>query len=160
MTGTSKPTSEEIAAGEKVSLKDDEDYEDLPKDDIASAAPIPEFWLTALRNHIGLNEMITDRDAPALKHLQDVRLSYIDEPAKGDKPLQHGYKLAFVFSPNEYFENATLEKTYFYRSEIGYSGDFMYDRAIGTDIKWKEDKDLTKEFEIKKQRNKSKQHAT
>lgn len=38
---------------------------------------------------------------------------------------------------------------------MGYAGDFVYDRAIGTDIKWKEDKDLTKEFEIKKQRNKS-----
>ena len=31
----------------------------------------------------------------------------------------------------------------------------MYDRAIGAEIKWKEEKDLTKEFEIKKQRNKS-----
>lgn len=31
----------------------------------------------------------------------------------------------------------------------------VYDRAEGTDIKWKEDKDLTKKVEIKKQRNKS-----
>ena len=30
----------------------------------------------------------------------------------------------------------------------------MYDRAIGHDIKWKEDKDLTKKTEVKKQRNK------
>ena len=49
-----------------------------------------------------------------------------------------------------------LEKTYVYREEVGYSGDFVYDRAIGTEIKWKDEKDLTKEFEIKKQRNKSK----
>jgi nucleosome assembly protein 1-like 1 len=42
-----------------------------------------------------------------------------------------------------------------YREEVGYSGDFVYDRAIGTEIKWKDEKDLTKEFEIKKQRNKS-----
>jgi len=42
-----------------------------------------------------------------------------------------------------------------YQEEVGYSGDFVYDRAIGTEIKWKEDKDLTKEFEIKKQRNKN-----
>jgi len=48
-----------------------------------------------------------------------------------------------------------LEKTYVYQEEVGYSGDFVYDRAIGTQIKWKEDKDLTKEFEIKKQRNKN-----
>lgn len=31
----------------------------------------------------------------------------------------------------------------------------MYDKAIGHEIKWKEDKDLTKKVEIKKQRNKS-----
>ena len=48
-----------------------------------------------------------------------------------------------------------LDKTYLYQEEVGYAGDFVYDRAIGTEIKWKEDKDLTKEFEIKKQRNKS-----
>ena len=48
-----------------------------------------------------------------------------------------------------------LEKTYVYREEVGYLGDFVYDRAIGTEIKWKDEKDLTKEFEIKKQRNKS-----
>jgi nucleosome assembly protein 1-like 1 len=48
-----------------------------------------------------------------------------------------------------------LEKTYLYQEEVGYAGDFVYDHAIGADIKWKVDKDLTKEFEIKKQRNKS-----
>lgn len=112
-------------------------------------APISEFWLTALRNHIGISELITDRDAGALKHLIDVRLSYLES---AEKP---GFKLSFIFEPNEYFENEVLEKTYIYQSEIDYSGDFMYDRAIGTEIKWKEEKDLTKEFEIKKQRNKS-----
>ena len=42
-----------------------------------------------------------------------------------------------------------------YQEEVGYSGDFVYDRAIGCEIKWKEDKDLTKKFEVKRQRNKS-----
>ena len=37
---------------------------------------------------------------------------------------------------------------------VGYGGDFVYDRAEGSEIKWKEDKDLTKKVEIKKQRNK------
>jgi len=41
------------------------------------------------------------------------------------------------------------------QSELGYAGDFMFDRAKGTQIVWKEDNDLTKEIEIKKQRNKS-----
>jgi nucleosome assembly protein 1-like 1 len=103
-----------------------------------------------LRNHVGLSEIITERDAGALKSLVDIRLSYL--PSDSPKP---GFKITFIFSPNDYFENEILEKTYLYQGEVGYSGDFVYDRAIGTDIKWKEDKDLTKEFEIKKQRNKS-----
>jgi len=148
ISGTSAPTNEEIAAGEKYSIKEDEYYEPLPKDTPPSASGIPEFWLTALRNHVGLSELITDRDAGALKHLLDIRISYLTDSVPG-------FKLIFEFSPNEYFENAALEKTYVYQEEVGYSGDFVYDRAIGTDIKWKEDKDLTKEFEIKKQRNKN-----
>ncbi|KJA22066.1 hypothetical protein HYPSUDRAFT_202536 [Hypholoma sublateritium FD-334 SS-4] len=64
-------------------------------------------------------------------------------------------KILFEFSKNAFFDNEILEKTYLYQEEVGYSGDFVYDRALGTKIKWKEDKDLTKEFEIKKQRNKN-----
>jgi len=48
-----------------------------------------------------------------------------------------------------------LEKTYLYGQEVDCTGEFLYDHAIGTTIQWKEDKDLTKEFEIKKQRNKN-----
>jgi len=152
IAGTAQPTADEIAAGEAVSLEDDDEYTPLPKDVAPAAEGIPDFWITALRNHIVLAQLITDRDAEALKHLYDVQLEYIDSTAEEGKP---GYKLIFYFSPNDYFENATLEKTYLYNTKVSYLGDLTYDRAIGTDIKWKEDKDLTKEFEIKKQRNKS-----
>lgn len=151
ITGAAEPTKDEIEAGEEYSIKDDDEYTPLPKDTPPSASGIPEFWLTALRNHVGLSDLITDRDAAALKHLLDIRIAYLDTTEES-KP---GFKLIFVFSPNEFFENDVLEKTYVYQEEVGYSGDFVYDRAIGTEIRWKEDKDLTKEFEIKKQRNKS-----
>ena len=128
--------------------KEKEDYETVPVEGEASA--IPEFWLTALRNHPGITELITDRDADALKSLTDIKIEYL--PQTAEKP---GFKLLFVFKPNEFFENEVLEKTYLYQEEVGYSGDFIYDRAIGTEIKWKEDKDLTKKFEVKRQRNKS-----
>jgi len=150
ISGTAKATPEEIAAGKALSIKEDENYTPIPDDSSVDPAPIPEFWLTALRNHVGLSELITERDAGALKHLADIRLSYL--PSDEPKP---GFKITFHFSANDYFENEVLEKTYLYQEEVGYSGDFVYDRAIGTEIKWKEDKDLTKEFEIKKQRNKS-----
>lgn len=151
ITGSAKPTQDEIVAGEQQSVKDDPEYTPLEKDGKEpSPEGIPEFWLTALRNHIGLSELITDRDAAALKHLIDIRISYL--PTSDTKP---GFKLSFHFTPNEFFDNEVLEKTYLYQEEVGYSGDFIYERAIGTEIKWKEDKDLTKEFEIKKQRNKN-----
>ncbi|KAF9269759.1 NAP-domain-containing protein [Marasmius fiardii PR-910] len=147
ISGSAEPTTEEVEDGEKQSLEDDKDYTPLPKD-ISGPHEIPEFWLTALRNHVGISELITDRDAGALKYLKDVRLSYLEE----GKPA---FKISFHFSPNEFFENEVLEKTYTFQNEVGYTGDFIYERAIGTDIKWKDDKDLTKEFEIKKQRNKN-----
>ncbi|PPQ90701.1 hypothetical protein CVT25_005009 [Psilocybe cyanescens] len=157
IAGKTAATTEEIEAGEQASVKDDEDYTPLPKDVKPSPAGIPEFWLTALRNHVGLSEMITDRDAEALKHLVDVRLEYLKEGEDAPKETlgKPGFKIIFQFEKNDYFTNEVLEKTYLYQEEVGYSGDFVYDRALGTNIKWKEDKDLTKEFEIKKQRNKS-----
>lgn len=157
INGKATATAEEIAAGEQASLKEDEEYTPLPKDSTPAATGIPEFWLTALRNHVALNDMITERDAEALKHLVDVRLEYLNESENKDtKTLgKPGFKILFEFTKNDFFDNEVLEKTYLYQEEVGYSGDFVYDRALGTDIKWKEDKDLTKEFEIKKQRNKS-----
>ena len=160
--GTSTATPEEIAAGEVISLKDDEAYIPLSKDVPPSSNGIPEFWLTALRNYVGLREIITERDAAALKYLIDLRIEHINvedgdekqEDADG-KQCKQGYKIIFEFSPNEFFENKILEKSYFYGQEVDYTGEFVYDHATGMTIQWKEDKDLTNEFEIKKQRNKS-----
>jgi nucleosome assembly protein 1-like 1 len=154
ITGSAPATAEEIAAGEAQSVKDDPEHTPLPADASSDPAGIPEFWLTALRNHIGLSEIITERDAAALKHLLDIKIAYL-----GGAEEKPGFKLIFAFSPNDFFENDVLEKTYLYQEEVAYTGDFAYDRAIGTEIKWKEDKDLTKEFEIKKQRNKSAFHV-
>lgn len=102
--------------------------------------------MTALRNHRNVSDYITDEDEEALKHLQDITLSYLS-----DKP---GFSLHFTFAPNPFFENKELTKTYYYRDTVGYGGDLVYDLAKGTEIKWKENKDLTKKVEIKKQRNK------
>ena len=145
--GDAKPTPEEIAAGIEEAKKEKDDYEAVAVE--GETAPIPEFWLTALRNHPGITELITDRDADALKSLVDITISY--QPATE----QAGYKLHFHFKANDYFTNEILTKTYIYQTEVGYTGDFIYDKAVGTEIDWKADKDLTKTFEIKKQRNKS-----
>lgn len=162
--GVKEPNAEEIEKGEieedeeELEEMDSEDEDDSPRVRPAaptaeeiSAAPkgIPEFWLTALKNHLGLSELITERDEDALKFLIDIRLEY---PA--DKP---GFKLIFDFEAGAkaFFANDKLEKTYYYQDEVGYEGDFVYDHAVGTKIEWKEGKDLTVKVETKKQRNKS-----
>jgi nucleosome assembly protein 1-like 1 len=40
------------------------------------------------------------------------------------------------------------------QDELGYEWGFMFDRAVGTTVRWKSDQDLAKEIEVKKQRNK------
>ncbi|KAG9088808.1 hypothetical protein FRC06_001833 [Ceratobasidium sp. 370] len=168
LSGESEPTDEEVTIGEAVTAKDKEDEDEEEKELAASLAKlatkdkksdakeseeddskgIPQFWLTALRNHPQLQTSITERDEEALAYLSDVKLSYLPEP-------DLGFKIIFVFDENPYFENKELEKSYFYQKELSYSGEYMYQCAKGTKIKWKEDKDLTKTVEIKKQRNKN-----
>lgn len=150
--GKAEPTDEEVKAGEKTD--DDDEPADVPmKEEDKSPEPadenvagVPEFWLSAMKNQISLAEMITDRDEAALKHLRDIRMEYLDKP---------GFRLIFDFAENEFFTNKTITKTYFYRTESGYGGDFIYDHAEGDKILWKTGKDLTTLVESKKQRNKN-----
>ncbi|CAD6578077.1 MAG: hypothetical protein TREMPRED_002096 [Tremellales sp. Tagirdzhanova-0007] len=158
--GKEEPTEVEIEAGQNADSDDEEDDEeahgaritevkdDKPEGEDEKVNGVPEFWLTALRNHAPISDTITDRDEEVLKLLTDIRLSYLEES-------QPGFKLHFTFSPNDYFNDTELTKTYFYQEKVGYGGDFVYDKAIGHTMKWKEDKDLTTKVEIKKQRNKT-----
>lgn len=105
VVGASEPTDEEVTKGEEEESdeEEDEDSEDedeeeeekkekvRPTKDELEKGPkgIPEFWLTALKNHLGLSELITERDEECLKWLTDVRLEYPKE-----KP---GFTLVFEF---------------------------------------------------------------
>lgn len=171
--GSVEPTAAEVEAGEAVDPEDDEEDEDAEDEDeaprekprslanisIKTDAPkgVPEFWLTALKNHVALSELITERDEGALRHLTDVRLRYLD--SQGDAApdqAQQGFQLLFVFAKNEFFTNEVLTKTYFYQDEVGLSGDLVYDHAEGTEIAWTSaENDLTHRVETKKQRNKN-----
>lgn len=155
--GATEPTEDEIKKGYKVDADEDDEDEDEEEPTILTGAEaeggekgIPQFWLTALSNHAGISELITERDEEALKHLVDVRVEYLES----GKP---GFKLLFEFGEGrkEFFEDKILTKTYYYQEEVGSLGDFVYDHAEGTEIKWKTGKDLTVRVETKKQRNKS-----
>lgn len=151
VNGAVEPTDDEVQAGEQenelAEAKEGEEEQGKTDEKQAEMSGIPEFWLSAMKNQISLAEMITERDEEALKHLTDIRMEYLDRP---------GFRLIFEFSENEYFTNRTISKTYYYKEESGYGGDFIYDHAEGENIEWKADKDLTLRVESKKQRNKSK----
>lgn len=148
VNGQSEPTEAEIKAGEED--EDEEDKKastDKKEESTEKVSGIPEFWLSAMKNQISLAEMITERDEAALKDLTDIRMEYLDKP---------GFRLIFDFADNDFFTNKSISKTYFYQTESGYGGDFIYDHAEGDKIDWKSGKDLTVIIESKKQRNKSK----
>ncbi|OLN95426.1 putative nucleosome assembly protein [Colletotrichum chlorophyti] len=151
VNGGTEPTEQEVKAGEEDEDEDEtetksEKTEEKPTESAESVSGIPEFWLSAMKNHPSLAEMITDRDEAALKHLVDIRMEYLDKP---------GFRLIFEFAENDFFTNKTITKTYFYQTESGYGGDFIYDHAEGDKIEWKDGKDLTVRIESKKQRNKN-----
>lgn len=148
VNGAAEPTEKEIEAGEEDDEeKDESEVAEKSDESTEKISGIPEFWLSAMKNQISLAEMITERDESALSHLTDVRMEYLDKP---------GFRLIFEFSENEFFTNKTITKAYFYQTESGYGGDFVYDHAEGDKIDWKSGKDLTVRIESKKQRNKSK----
>ncbi|EXJ80275.1 nucleosome assembly protein 1-like 1 [Capronia coronata CBS 617.96] len=149
VNGETEPTESEIEAGKAEEDEETEEEAEADKEEKTSAEDlkgIPEFWLTAMKNQISLAELITDRDEEALRSLTDIRMEYLDRP---------GFRLIFEFAPNDFFTNKTITKTYYYRDENGYGGDFIYDHAEGDKIEWKPGKDLTVRVESKKQRNKN-----
>ncbi|KAF2637861.1 NAP-domain-containing protein [Massarina eburnea CBS 473.64] len=149
VSGATEPSDEQVTVGEKKDEDNDDEAvpeEDINKDEGKDVKGIPEFWLSAMKNQISLAEMITDRDEAALKSLTDVRMEYLDRP---------GFRLIFAFDENDFFNNKTITKTYFYQEENGYGGDFIYDHAEGDKVDWKQGKDLTVRVESKKQRNKN-----
>ncbi|CAG8460216.1 12934_t:CDS:2 [Ambispora leptoticha] len=154
--GNVEPTDQEVQAGAAI------DEEESHSEEAATGASltnekekiteimngpqkgIPEFWLTSMKNLFS-TDIITKRDDDALKYLVDIRMSYLEKP---------GFRLEFEFDENPYFTNKVLVKTYFYQEEPGYGGDFVYDHAEGTEIGWKEGKDLLVTVETKKQKHK------
>ncbi|EXJ86482.1 nucleosome assembly protein 1-like 1 [Capronia epimyces CBS 606.96] len=147
VNGEAEPTETEVEAGKTEDDEEGEEEEDKEeKTSVEDLKGIPEFWLTAMKNQISLAELITDRDEEALRSLTDIRMEYLERP---------GFRLIFEFAPNDFFTNQTITKTYYYREENGYGGDFIYDHAEGDKIEWKPGKDLTVRVESKKQRNKN-----
>jgi len=102
--------------------------------------PVPEYWSKVFKNCIQLSQDIFESDYDVLKHLQKIEHHEEDN--------SNNYSLKFYFGPNEYFENEVLTVRFVMLSEN------EVDKIEGTDIKWKEGKDITKKTVSKKQKNK------
>lgn len=167
INGVVEPTEEEIETGKQIEKElgayEDEE-EDAPKlEEIKEEEDegegetkeeekgIPNFWLTAFENLSFLSQTITDRDQEVLAFLKDVRLEYLSQP---------GFRLVFEFNENPFFKNQKLLKTYYYQTELGYSGDYIYDHAEGDVIEWTSAKqNVTVTIERRRQRNKQTQQT-
>ncbi|XP_039126037.1 NAP1-related protein 2-like isoform X2 [Dioscorea cayenensis subsp. rotundata] len=84
---------------------------------------IPDFWLTAFLSHPALSDLLNKEDEKILKHLVSLDVDHSDVKA--------GYSITFNFSPNPYFEDTKLTKSFSYSDEGTTS-------VTGTTIKWKE----------------------
>ncbi|KAH7683598.1 Nucleosome assembly protein (NAP) protein [Dioscorea alata] len=84
---------------------------------------IPDFWLTAFLSHPALSDLLNKEDEKILKHLVSLDVDHSDVKA--------GYSITFNFSPNPYFEDTKLTKSFSYSDEGTTS-------VTGTIIKWKE----------------------
>lgn len=125
---------------------------------------IPEFWLTAMKNVEILEEMIQEHDEDVLKHLTDIKLIFTGKKEgemSAEDDSEMGFILEFLFSPNEYFTNTTLAKTYKMKAEPDKDDPFSFDgpdiyACSGCEIDWKKGKNVTQKEIKKKQKNKGK----
>lgn len=114
----------------------------------AAVKGIPLFWLTALQNHPALSEMITEADAAALAALEDIQVSHLEAGP--------GFRLQFVFGENAFFANRVLTKEYHLAPPTSpMADDYVYDHATGSEIAWKDGKNLCFKTVTKTQRQKN-----
>ncbi|XP_042434028.1 NAP1-related protein 2-like [Zingiber officinale] len=85
---------------------------------------IPDFWLTAFLSHPVIADLLTEEDQKILKYL-------VSLDVEDFKDVKSGYSITFNFSPNPYFEDTSLTKTYSFFDE-------GTTKITGTTIKWKE----------------------
>jgi nucleosome assembly protein 1-like 1 len=98
------------------------------------------FWFRAMLNHANVARLIQEKDRPILMHLIDIQCNL---HAQG-----YGYELVFVFEKNDYFTNTELKKSFTMSKQN------VIEKCEGTDINWKDGRDVTKKKIKKKSKSK------
>lgn len=104
---------------------------------------IKQYWLKVFKNSYILQTEIKEHDIEILKHLQKLKIS----KTKEDK--EEKWTFEFVFEENEHFEETVVTKSIWI--DIA---EEKATRSEGTQITWKEDKNVTKKTVKKQQKNK------
>lgn len=104
---------------------------------------IPDFWLTVLKYVPKVDVLVKEYDEPLLKHLADIKVRTQSDP-------ELSFTLEFHFSPNEFFSNTRLDKTYFMKCRPDPNDPFSFDgpeiyKTTATKIEWMEGKNVTME---------------
>ncbi|GMN45647.1 hypothetical protein TIFTF001_014825 [Ficus carica] len=105
------------------------------RNDIIKA--IPDFWLTAFLSHPALSELLSEEDQKlktfarffALK-TEEIFKHLTSLEVEDFKDVKSGYSISFNFSPNAYFEDTKLTKTFTFHDEGT--------KITATSINWKE----------------------
>jgi nucleosome assembly protein 1-like 1 len=132
----------------------EEEKKDEQKKEEEKAVGIPEFWLQVLRNSDVVSDLIREHDEEVLKHLIDVRISMQNEGQ------QKGFTIEFEFTPNEYFTNTILTKSYELRTgpdehePLSYEGPEIV-KSKGCEIQWNKGKNVTVKMVKKRQKHKN-----
>ena len=147
LAGTKTPSDDVITVyNARAKELDDEDYKKLEinpcdvKDIQNCPTGVPGFWLRAMLNHGGISRLIQEKDRPILMHLQDIECK-LHDPG-------YGFDLIFTFEKNDYFKNEKLTKGFTMERQN------MIEKCEGTEIEWKDGKDVTKKKIKKKQKAK------
>lgn len=140
VNGGYEPTDDEC-------LMPDEDVKlDLPAEGQEKTLGVPNFWLTVFKNVNEIHGMIQESDEEVLKHLVDVRAFSKPGP-------DLSFQLEFHFSPNEYFQNSVLTKTYLMKCSPDEDDPFAFEgpeiyKSIGCEIMWDAGKSPQKTSEL------------
>ncbi|KAH7683884.1 template-activating factor I protein [Dioscorea alata] len=108
------------------------------RDEIIRA--IPDFWLTAFLSHPALGELLTEEDQKVFRYLVSIDV-------EDSKDVKSGYSIIFNFSPNPFFEDTKLTKTYSFLDE-------GTTNITGTEIKWKDGVDIANSAGLEKKGSK------
>ncbi|CAF5009426.1 unnamed protein product [Rotaria sp. Silwood1] len=154
--GTYEPTEAEI----KCAFDEDENNEQTTKPsqeekkDEEKVVGIPEFWFHVLKNSDVISELIREHDEEILKHLLDIRITMQNENE------HKSFTIEFEFTPNEYFTNTILTKTYELRTGLDEQDPLSYEgpeiiKSKGCEIHWNKGKNVTIKTIKKRQKHKN-----